>query len=129
MPKKKRWTYRKRRKDDTSNLVICFKSDENKNAPVVSPETAEPKVSIKGKCTMKRELKGLRHELPRSRNDNMGTTGKNSGNRIIHWDSLQNLIYENTVCRHCWAVWYLKRRQLEWQVKLLFPVKIINAKW
>ena len=50
-----------------------------------------------------REIEGL-HKGPREQNN---YTKRDSGNRIIHWDSLQSIICTNTICSQCGSNVYL----------------------
>ena len=71
----------------------------NKNDLNTLPLTNEIKKT--NKCC--REAEKL-NKGPRERNDYIK---RDSGNRIIHWDSLQDMICTNSVCRQCGSNVYL----------------------
>ena len=101
MPKKKRWAYRCKQtgifqsKKNVTQINIPYISPNcNGNVAVTESLKTDPK---KGRTTMQWELKGL------SMNERQKQTyvPKDSGNRVVHWDSLQRLVCENTKCKSC----------------------------
>ena len=102
MPKKMRWAYRRKRSDEKKG---CLKNRDltisiSPQPPNVSPDTAaSSEITIrKGQSSLKRELLGLGQGVREKR-----YTPMESGNRIIHWGSLQKMVCENTQCKFCGA--------------------------
>ena len=121
MPKKKTWSYRKRRKDD-SDFISKSKKLSVPNTQIVTPEGIEKAVDMEGKCALKRELRGLLDELPPCKSK-VSDTKKDSVNRIIHWDSMKSLICTNAVYRSCQGDLLLEEKTVGLATKVVLSCK------
>ena len=103
MPKRKRTAYRNKRSEQYNSKKRIISDADVVVAVTVTPEITvpNPRSIEKGNNTVKRttffrELKGLSTK-PRIRE----YVPRDSGNRIIHWSSMKNLICSNANCKKC----------------------------
>ena len=97
---------RKKKEEDTQNDptspdVIADNQNQITSPNAISDKNGNTNDSVEGltgiATTMSRELSSLNKRSSRLYSNN------DSGNRIIHWDSLQSLISSNLVCKKCFS--------------------------
>ena len=105
MPKRKRSAYRNKRSEQYNSKKRMISDADVVVAVSVTPEVIfpNPPAIEKGndhqkRTTFCRELKGL-SEKDQKRN----YVPRDSGNRIIHWNSMKSLICGNAVCKKCFG--------------------------
>ena len=94
MPKKKRWSYRRLHKETKST------PSPSTVYSTVSTISTDDIVGKKGckKSTMSKELRMLDGSVKEREQKGTGT---DSGNRLVHWDSMEKMISDNCVCKSC----------------------------
>ena len=78
--------------DDSSSITSTNKKLLINNLPLT--------INCKPTIRLKREIKNL-HTSTQDDSSKMKTLRKDSGNRLVHWDSLKSMIETNTRCCHC----------------------------
>ena len=78
--------------DDSSSITSTNKKWLINNLPLT--------INFKPTIRLKREIKSL-HTSTQDDSSKMKTPRKDSGNRLVHWDSLKSMIEKNTRCYHC----------------------------
>ena len=66
----------------------------------ISPEVASCTKPENNKTSMRRELKGLK-VFERKKEIKNVPVDDDTGNRLLHWQSLKKIVCENTSCKFC----------------------------
>ena len=86
----------------TCSSKICIATSNEKNIKVIDNHSRTIDDKVNTKC-LQREIASLKKEFcdQRSLYDSSSYSRKDSGNRIIHWDSLKSLVESNARCFEC----------------------------